>query len=536
MTDSTAVDAQTSGRVVVVGMDMGDAKLIRQWAERGLLPNFRALISRGTWIELNTTAGILHTSTWPTFATGDKPGKHGVYYPYQPSPGHQEAQHIEPDQYRSPTFWLRANRQGARSIVFDVPETFPEADFDGKAIFEWGTWAWYGERTAQPEGLLAEIKNRFGLYPLKMEAMALGLKFPNQEMMEARLLKSVQHKCETFQWLLEENNWDLAVTVFGETHPAGHYLWPTGVSKDADIDGAEFDPIRNIYMAIDKALGSIQSRLPEGTSLMVVSGDGVTTNHCGWHLMPDVLEKLGYSAPPKQTQDENAGKKSPLSLAGVKSMLPHRVRRMIADHLPRSLRDKLGEHMRSPIDWSRTRAFALPTDLEGCIRINLKGREPQGIVEPDAEYDRLCQQIVADMRELVNPATGVSAVQDVWVLRREFDGPAVDHLPDITVTWKNDAPISNLTCGAIGTLDGISPDPRTGTHSSRGFCLAIGTQFATGATAVAHLVDVGPTVLALLGKNAGGMDGESFAGGCTSDGDAKNPKPSGLSRLSDQNV
>ena len=536
MSDSTADNAQSSDRVVVVGMDMGDARLVRQWAERGLLPTFTELISRGTWIELDTTAGILHTSTWPTFATGDKPGKHGVYYPFQPSPGHQEAQRIEPDQYRSPTFWMRANGQGVRSIVFDVPETFPEANFDGKAIFEWGTWAWYGQRTAQPEDLLAEIKNRFGPYPLKMEAMALGLKFPNQKMLEARLLKSVRHKCQTFQWLLEENHWDLAVTVFGETHPAGHYLWPSGASQDMDINGVEFDPIRKIYMTIDGALGSIQSRLPEGTSLMVVSGDGVTTNHCGWHLLPDMLEKLGYSVPPQETQGEHASGKSSLSLAGIKRMLPHRMRRMIADHLPRSLRDKIGEHMQSPMDWSRTRAFALPTDLEGCIRINLKGREPQGIVEPGAEYDRLCEQIVADMQKLVNPATGRAAVRDVWVLRREFDGPAVDHLPDITVTWNNDAPIRSLTCGDIGTLDSLSPDPRTGTHSNRGFCLAVGTPFTTAATARARLVDVGPTVLALLGKNAAGMDGESFAGRHTSDSAAESPKPSGQSRLSSQNL
>ena len=98
-----------SNRVVVVGFDMGDPKLLRDWAAKGHLPNIASLISGGTWLDLETTADILHTSTWPSFATGDRPGKHGVYYPYQPSPGHQEAQLIEPDQYGSPTFWSRAS-------------------------------------------------------------------------------------------------------------------------------------------------------------------------------------------------------------------------------------------------------------------------------------------------------------------------------------------------------------------------------------------------------------------------------------------
>ena len=88
-----------AGRVAVIGLDMGDAELIRQWSASGHLPNFAALMANGVWADLETTAGVLHTSTWPTFATGTLPGRHGVYYPHQPKPGHQEVQDIDGDQY-----------------------------------------------------------------------------------------------------------------------------------------------------------------------------------------------------------------------------------------------------------------------------------------------------------------------------------------------------------------------------------------------------------------------------------------------------
>ncbi len=114
---------------------------------------------------------MLHTSTWPSFATGTLPGRHGVYYPFQPKPGHQQAQHVAAEQYGAPSFWSLADRLGKRCLVYDVPETFPEAGFKGRAIFEWGTWAWYGTRAAQPQQMLADIKERFGDYPLGMEAM-----------------------------------------------------------------------------------------------------------------------------------------------------------------------------------------------------------------------------------------------------------------------------------------------------------------------------------------------------------------------------
>ena len=506
MTAQSPESRSSNGRVVVIGFDMGDAGLVREWAAAGHLPNFASLMASGTWLDLETTADILHTSTWPSFSTGDKPGKHGVYYPYQPSPGHQEAQLIEPDQYGSPTFWYRADQQGVDSVVYDVPETFPEQSFKGTAIFEWGTWAWYGSRKSLPEGLVDEIKKRFGQYPLKMEAKRLGLKFPNRGTLERRLLKSIEQKRASFEWLLEKDEWDLAVTVFGETHPAGHYLWPESPGVEPDTNAPGFDSIRRVYVAIDNAIGKIQDSLPDNTTLLLVSGDGVTSNNCGWHLLPDVLMQLGYSASPAEGPGEDKPKR--LSLAGIKDLLPKGARRFIADNLPWWLRDKIGASINaSQIDWATSKAFTLPTDLEGCVRINLKGREPHGIVEPGEEYEQLCQAIADDVKRLVNPDTGEAAVKDVWIVREHFEGPLSDHLPDITITWNNASPINALASKKMGTVFGESPDPRTGTHSTKAFAIACGEGIPNGGVASGQLVDLAPTILALLGREWEGMDG-----------------------------
>ncbi len=499
--------AETGRPVVVIGLDMGDGELIRAWSKQGYLPNFAALIGEGTWIELESTARALHTSTWPTFATGSLPGRHGVYYPYQPRPGHQEAQLVSADQYGVSTLWKRADEQGRRCIVYDVPETFPEPGFGGQAIFEWGTWAWYGARCAQPAELLARLKQRFGIYPLKMEAKRLGARFPDPVLLEKRLHSSIAHKAASFEWLLAQSQWDLALMVFGETHPAGHYLWPHGVSCITDPGDTRFDAIRRVYVSLDEALGSIRAALPGNATLMVVSGDGVTANNCGCHLVPDVLQKLGFATPPAVAEEGATEGRRGLSLGRIKDMVPKGARRWIADHLPWWLRDKIGASIRSEnIDWARTRAFALPTDLEGCIRINLKGREPQGIVAAE-DYDALCEDIANGFRELINPATGEAVVREVWIRNRIFPGPVQDQLPDIMVTWNNSAPISAMSSARMGLVEQESPDPRTGTHSPQGFCLARGDRFARGASGSGRLEDVAPTVLGLVGAQAGAMDG-----------------------------
>ena len=484
-------------RVLVLALDMGDGELIRHWSGQGHLPYFRSLISSGTWIDLESTAQVLHTSTWPTFATGVHPGKHGVYFPYQPRPGYQLAQYVQADQYGVRTFWHFCGQQGRNCIVYDVPETFPEPAFDGRAIFDWGTWAWYGTPCAQPSALLKELKTRFGRYPLGFEAKRLGARMPDAAVMERGLLRSVEYKCVTANWLLQREAWNLAVVGFCESHPAGHYLWPADVDDLGSAERDEMAPLLRFYVALDRALGALADPFMADTTLLVVSGDGVCANRCAWYLLPAVLERLSYTCP--IVANEN-GRGAPLSLVGrAKSLLSPRARRRVANLLPWWLRDRLGAREQTEnIDWSKTRAFTLPTDLEGCIRINLKGREPQGIVEPGGPYEELCEEIRAKLLELTNPSDGAPAVRHVWIRNKVFPGDRQEQLPDLIVTWNNKTPFKSVGSPRFGSIKGDNADPRPGTHSASGFLLAAGAGIPSGIQGAGRLVDVAPTAMRLL--------------------------------------
>jgi predicted AlkP superfamily phosphohydrolase/phosphomutase len=496
----------TAQRVFAIGLDMGDGELIRYWSDQGQLPHFASLLSSGTWVDLESTAQVLHTSTWPTFATGTLPGRHGVYFPYQPKPGHQLAQHIQPDQYGVPTFWKMADAQGRSCVVYDVPETFPEAGFQGRAIFDWGTWAWYGRPCACPPSVLKDMKSRFGRYPLGFEAKRLGAKIPDAGVLEKRVLRSIAYKVDTARWLLHQDAWQLAVLGFGEPHPAGHYLWPLEADDVASGDARAFQPLLHVYQALDRALGELLDHLPADTAVMIVSGDGIRPNRCGWYLLPTVLERLGLTCPP--ASNEGAAP-SPSLIGRVKRRVPPRTRRLIADRLPWWLRDQIGaQEQAGNIDWSRTRAFTLPTDLEGCIRINLKGREPEGIVEPGAEYEALCRELRSELEALTNPDTGAAAVRHVWIRNEIFPGERQEHLPDVIVTWNDTAPFTTLSSPRIGRVEGETADLRPGTHSPYGFLLAGGTGVPPGGHSRGHLADVAPTILRLLGLDLpDGLDG-----------------------------
>jgi predicted AlkP superfamily phosphohydrolase/phosphomutase len=213
-----------------------------------------------------------------------------------------------------------------------------------------------------------------------------------------------------------------------------------------------------------------------------------------------VLERLGYTCLKAGGITGHDFTSAPSLLGRVKGLLPPKTKRWLIDRLPWRLRDRLGAQIQgAAIDWSHTRAFTLPTDLEGYIRINLKGREPHGIVEPGAQYTDLCQEIRARLEELANPGNGACAVRQVWIRDAVFPGDRQEHLPDLIVTWNAALPFAALASPRVGFVVGASPDPRPGTHSPDGFLLATGAGIPRGHQGDGHLLDVAPTVLTLLG-------------------------------------
>jgi predicted AlkP superfamily phosphohydrolase/phosphomutase len=318
-------------------------------------------------------------------------------------------------------------------------------------------------------------------------------------LLEKRLHSSIAHKAASFEWLLAQSQWDLALMVFGETHPAGHYLWPHGVSCITDPGDTRFDAIRRVYVSLDEALGSIRAALPGNATLMVVSGDGVTANNCGCHLVPDVLQKLGFARrrPPKKEH-----RRPGADFAGTDQDMVPKGAQLDHDHLPWWLRDgsarvsarKISTGEPAPLRSDRSR---------GCIRINLKGREPGD--RGRGNYDALCEDIANRFRERSIRPPARRCARCGFATR--YFRPLQDQLPDIMVTWNNSAPISAMSSARMGLVEQESPDPRTGTHSPRGFCLARGDRFARGASGSGRLEDVAPTVLGLVGAQAGAMDG-----------------------------
>ena len=136
----------------------------------------------------------------------------------------------------------------------------------------------------------------------------------------------------------------------------------------------------------------------------------------------------------------------------------------------------------------------------GAIRIGVKGRDKDGLVEPGPEYKRVCRDIADALGELKDPQTGRPVVRQVTLIHDEFSGPFLNLLPDLTVLWDQRFPWESLHSPRFGTLRVRRQDARSGGHTPHGFALFHGPGIRPGLTPQGHSIyDIAPTILAGAG-------------------------------------
>jgi predicted AlkP superfamily phosphohydrolase/phosphomutase len=523
-------------RVVVIGLDSADADLVDRWCQQGHLPVMQSLREHGVWGRLGTTADRLHVSGWPSFYTGTTPDKHGLYHAYVMKPGDQLPQRPRADESPEPFFWKLLSDAGQRCVVVDAFMNCPLKDFNGAQILEYGTWTWFWEPMTTPPGLRDEIVAKFGPYPAEDHSKVLSP--PDCAGFRKRLVRGAQTKGQVVKWLMTREPWDFFLVVFGESHPAGHYFWhlhdPSYPAHPSGGAGPLTTALRDVYAAIDDAVGAILASLDDQTTVLVVSADGMGPNYSGSHLLEEMLKQLGLFvtadgdggplAPPGATAAAPGRPAAPArkDLAKrIRNLLPSRLRTAVSRHLlPHQLKERLTiRWMTADIVWSQCRAFLINNANEGYVRINLEGREPQGIVAPGIEYETLCDSLVSALRGLVNPRTGRMAARAVWRVDDVYRGPCRDRLPDIVVNWD---PLAEVTtelvtdaCGSLRTAKAqweLVPY-YTGNHCPAAFVIARGPGIPRGGTlSGAHVLDLAPTLLAYFGlEKTSSMDGRAIS-------------------------
>jgi predicted AlkP superfamily phosphohydrolase/phosphomutase len=176
-----------------------------------------------------------------------------------------------------------------------------------------------------------------------------------------------------------------------------------------------------------------------------------------------------------------------------------------------ALGQRIDSALTPAIDWGRTQAVSGSPATEG-IFVNLKGREPRGIVEPGAPYEALREELMAELMALRDPETHKPVVRTVYRREDLYEGPYLDLLPDVVFDLGDgpylatDAFPSHSSWrergGGETAIEALPRDILQGRHRSTGIFVAAGPHIqrsGNGRIEGARIVDVAPTVLYSLG-------------------------------------
>jgi predicted AlkP superfamily phosphohydrolase/phosphomutase len=509
--------------VLVVGLDGVPLDLLRPWIEAGELPTMARFVRQGASGPLRSTMPPTSGPSWSSFMTGKNPGKTGIYDFLYRAEGSYHFPPVNASLRDGLDLWQILSQAGRRVGVLNVPLTYPVRPVNGFTISGWMTPYSVKDYVYPPEldGELRQAVGEYRIYPTmtctpgrEREYLAASLRLLDMRMRAA-------------MYLLRRERWDLFMTVIFDTDRVLHQLWhlldpdhPWHEGKAGRHMGhrdADRSLVLEYFGHVDRHLGQLLEAVDEETLVIVMSDHGMGSAHHFVVLNNWLLERnyLWLKRTPWTTF------KRALFRGGITLRNVHRVANRLglarhAEYKGLYSTDwllKLAFLSFNDVDWSRSVAYSFGRHY-GPIYLNVRGREPQGIVEPGTEYERVREQVAASAMEFRHPDTGRPLVGRVLHREEVYHGPYLEQAPDLILLPADPRDIffGLADFGSNRTVDTVYR--YSGMHRDDGMLLMRGPQVATGAPATgvsvtgATIQDLAPTLLHVMGLPIpGDMDG-----------------------------
>ena len=495
--------------LAILQFDALNRSFVDQLLGEGRLPTLAGLVERGEWRSLKTPASHFAGATQPTHYSGIELGTHAQHYLLQWSPQEQRIRFRRSFEFPEPT-WERLARAGRRTLMIDPYE---------------------GHLPPQPVGVVAsgvQFRNYLGLEPWTSPRAAgrtidrlVGRRRPYVEevfgrphvpsllALRRRLAEAPGRLADAAVGLLAESSFNLIWLTFLSCHIGGHQFWNLSQLDEDALDAPTKrileGTLGELYEGVDHALGRVLNALPDDADLIIDSPLGMGENTSRADFLGQMLDAVieGRIEPKRSAS---------VPLWRLRAAMPTQVRGRITRTLgPALSREVMARASVAGVDWSRTRAFVLPSDHHGQVRLNLRGRERDGIVDP-GEAEELCERIATGLltfRDLGGgPAiAGVDRIEDIV----GADAPARPLLPDLLVRW-TETPSTRLEAVVspeYGQIERAGQGSgRPGGHTAEAWALLVpGRSRIAIRSGDEDVLDVAATACALLGGDMAGLAG-----------------------------
>jgi predicted AlkP superfamily phosphohydrolase/phosphomutase len=453
---------------MIIGLDCAEPSLLDAW--RAELPVLSGLIERGVHGRLTSIIPPITVPAWSCMMASRTPGDLGVYGFRNRSDHTYDGTFIaDSTAIRDKRLWDIVGRAGGSSIVLGVPGTYPPKPVRGVMVGCFLTPSTESRYTFPP-GLRDEVEALVGEYMFDCRDFRTEAK----DELLAQLYEMTDRRFKLARHLLETKPWQLFAMV-----EMGHDRIHHGFWKYMDPEHRKHEPgnplensIRDYYRHVDGLIGGLLEHADDETLVLVVSDHGAKRLDGGIRVN-EWLRREGL-----------------LALRGE----PNGV------CLPRDI----------GIDWSRTTAWG-DGGYYARVFLNVRGREPDGTIAPE-DYERVRDDLA---RRLAAIPDDEGRPMDTRVYRPEELYDEVNGVaPDLIVVFGDLLWRSVATVGGEEGVHTLENDtgPDDANHAQDGILIAAGAGIGARGELDAHLLDIAPTVLDLLGiDRPDGMRGHSLA-------------------------
>ena len=458
-------------RVAIIGLDCVTPQLLfRDLANE--TPNIHKLMSNGMHGDLASITPPITVPAWACAMTGKTPGQLGIYgFRNRKDNSYDGLSIATSAAVKEPTVWDLLGEQGKKSLLIGVPPGYPIQPLEGWRISCFLTPP-SAKSYAYPDDVMAEVEQELG--PEEPYIFDIpNFRDKGMEQVHDQLYKMTDRKFRVARRMVKNKPWDFFMMVEMAADRLHHVFW-----QHFDPTHPKYEPgnpfesaFQDYYRYLDKEVGSLIEALPDDCVTIVMSDHGARMMQ-GGVCFNDWLIEEGYL-----TLSEDVAEITPIGKA--------------------------------PIDWSRTVAWGDGGYYGRCF-LNVKGREPQGIIEP-SRYESVRDELIAKLEAQLGPDGRPLGTK---VLKPDNVYPdVVGVAPDLIVYF---ADLEWRSVGTVGNPEIFTHENDTGPDGANHDKTAVFSMMGLpdqpmGEVEGLNLVDVGPSVLKIFGIDAPeGAVGRSF--------------------------
>ncbi|OQX87235.1 hypothetical protein B6D60_04300 [candidate division KSB1 bacterium 4484_87] len=486
-----------SKKMLLIGLEGATFRQIKKLMQQQKLPFFSRFYNSGVHAQLIAPYPVNRASSWASFFSGKRPGNHNLFdfLDHHKNPAAPEL--LMADSGTHKWLWDILNQTELKTIFFNIPIMSAPKAVNG--VFVSGFATPEGEKIAFPDSLNKEIAKQLGHIEIGLPARKKNGDYFHTA------LEMAKKQFTIFRDLLTNQEWNLAL------------LTTNILDRLLPIYWNDPDKIEHVYRELDSLLAMIEQALADDVSIIIFSNFGYSpvskkffVNEWlweqGWQQRRISTEKTFISDIDEYFLIHANGNgriipgllaKSGLTKNNIRSLLPNNVSEILNKTVPRALK-KLFHTEYLNISWDKSKAFFFSHNLQG-IQINVKGRDPQGIVSPGREYERFRKQIISELFHLKDPYTFEHVFEDVFLKEEVFNGEFAQNAPDIIlVPRKNNYflhPQKRTSRMCIGSANDDNPVFAQRDNSGM-FLMRSPENAAVRKAKNIDIVDIVPTILA----------------------------------------